>query len=113
MFLLNIRKQIKQSDAIECRINFFMFKKLFLDYGFQQKMMNSVLIMVIYVVKHFIVSCIDFCGWSDKVWKHIESRFDINLWHVASICHPSANEKVFNEIIGQLKCNLIQAFYFG
>ncbi len=48
MFLLNIRKQIKQSDAIECRINFFMFKKLFLDYGFQQKMMNLFSFEIIY-----------------------------------------------------------------
>ncbi len=75
--------------------------------------MNFVLIIAIYVVKYFVISCIDFFSWPHKVWEHIESRFDVDLWHVASICHPAANEEVFNEIIGQLKCYLIKALYFG
>jgi hypothetical protein len=44
----------------------------------------------------------DFFGRFD--WRnHVKSIFDVELWQLASISHPTANKKVLDKVVRQLE----------
>jgi hypothetical protein len=44
----------------------------------------------------------DFFGRFDRR-NHVKSIFDVKLWQLASIGHPTANKKVLDKVVRQLE----------